>query len=149
MSDSNRDTNYSRPPMNTNLRDPNLGLCEPTALLIPAPIGQQAIYAARVQNATALTAQRNPVPLRMDLLVPEFLEDMARIMAVGAGKYGELNWQNGGLTGNKSGLNHALMNLMEYMRGTPNACLNRGTRRRRKRFPNEDWHSHSILDESL
>lgn len=44
---------------------------------------------------------------------------MAHIMKVGADKYGALNWQKG-LTGGKSGLNHALKHLNEYMQGTQN-----------------------------
>lgn len=63
-------------------------------------------------------AKRDDTGCRMDLLVPEFLEAMGHIMDVGAKKYGELNWKKG-LPGTKSGLNHALKHLMEYMRKHP------------------------------
>ncbi len=57
---------------------------------------------------------------RLDLLDPDFLLAMAHIMAVGAKKYGEKNWQKPGLDGEHGGVNHALKHLMEYQAGVPN-----------------------------
>lgn len=62
---------------------------------------------------------RIPVDVRYDLLEPEFMDGMAKIMGVGAKKYGENNWKSG-LTGANSGLNHALKHINEYMRGEIN-----------------------------
>ena len=56
--------------------------------------------------------------IRMDLLDPDFLQEMGKIMHVGAVKYGDLNWKKG-LSGEKGGLNHALQHLMQYMNKTP------------------------------
>lgn len=57
--------------------------------------------------------------IRYDLLMPEFLQAMAEIMAVGAKKYGEKNWMKG-LSGENSGVNHAMKHLIEYQKGTAN-----------------------------
>lgn len=64
-------------------------------------------------------AKRFDTGVRLDLLVPEFLVEMAKIMCVGAKKYGELNWKKGGLTGEKGGVNHALHHLLQYMADEP------------------------------
>lgn len=62
---------------------------------------------------------RYPTGVRMDLITPEFLEAMGRIMFVGAQKYGDLNWQKG-LSGEKGGVNHAFQHLAAYQAGIPN-----------------------------
>lgn len=59
---------------------------------------------------------RSPIGVRFDLLDPEFIEMMAKVMALGAKKYGDNNWKTG-LTGENSGLNHAMGHLMEYQAG--------------------------------
>ncbi len=64
-------------------------------------------------------AKRYPVKTRFDLLDPEFLRDMALIMAVGADKYGDDNWKKG-LTGMNGGINHAYGHLYDYQADLPN-----------------------------
>lgn len=66
-----------------------------------------------------MSATRNPTGERYDLLVPEFIAAMARIMQVGAERYGECNWKKG-LEGDKSGINHAYAHLNQYQRNLPN-----------------------------
>lgn len=56
--------------------------------------------------------------VRFDLLDPEFLEGMAHIMHKGAVKYGPDNWKKG-LTGENSGINHAVKHCMEYLADKP------------------------------
>ncbi len=70
---------------------------------------------------------RNPCGVRFDLLVPEFLEAMAKIMAIGAKKYGDRNWEKG-LTGENGGINHAMAHLSAYMANKPNDYGPRQTR---------------------
>jgi hypothetical protein len=65
-------------------------------------------------------APRFEVGVRMDLLYGDFLIEMGKIMSVGARKYGENNWRKPGLDGDKSGANHALCHLMEYLENKPN-----------------------------
>lgn len=64
-------------------------------------------------------AQRNPIGVRYDLLVPEFLEAMAQLMHAGT-HYdqvpGEPNWQKG-LPGEKSPINHIMDHLINYQMG--------------------------------
>lgn len=71
------------------------------------------------ESITDKTGTRFGVDERFDLLVPEFLSAMAKIMHVGASKYSEDGWKRG-LKGNKSGLNHAHKHLNEYQQGVPN-----------------------------
>jgi hypothetical protein len=62
---------------------------------------------------------RHPCGKRFDLLDPAWLEGCAKIMAVGAQKYGEEKWKQG-LTGEHSGANHALAHIMEFLQKVPN-----------------------------
>ena len=73
-------------------------------------------YAYRVNKTDQ--EYRHPCGKRFDLLVPEFLEEMAKIMAVGVQKYGVDKWK-GGLTWEHSGINHAMAHLLEYMQNAP------------------------------
>lgn len=73
-----------------------------------------------IQMSINEEAKRHDVGVRFDLLDPEFMKAMAKIMAIGAEKYGERNWQKPGLQGEKGGVNHALKHLQEYMAGEPN-----------------------------
>ena len=60
---------------------------------------------------------RHPSGKRFDLLDPDFLEAMAKIMWEGERKYGPDNWKKG-LSGENSGVNHGLAHMIEYMAGT-------------------------------
>ena len=68
---------------------------------------------------TPKEATRFDTGCRLDLLEPDFLEAMGHIMYVGAKKYGVNNWKKG-LPGEKSGHNHAMKHLLEFMQGVPN-----------------------------
>jgi hypothetical protein len=63
---------------------------------------------------TAKEAKRDEVPERFDLLVPEFIRQMAILVKVGADKYGEFNWQASRLTGGKGPTNRMYRHLGEY-----------------------------------
>ena len=56
--------------------------------------------------------------VRFDLLDPDFIRGMAHIMHRGAEKYGPDNWKKG-LTGENSGINHAVKHCMEYLADEP------------------------------
>ena len=60
---------------------------------------------------------RNPVVVRADLIDPDFMLGLGHVVGWGAQKYGDNNWKSG-LTGCNSGLNHALVHIAEYQRGT-------------------------------
>ncbi len=69
--------------------------------------------------AVRATEYRLPCGVRYDLLDAGILEAMAQIMAAGCKKYGPDNWRKG-LTGENSGINHALKHIMEYQAKKPN-----------------------------
>jgi hypothetical protein len=60
-------------------------------------------------------AKRDPVGYRFDILIPSFIEAMAKIADYGAKKYGDLNWQKSRLSGANGPPNHMLMHLNQYM----------------------------------
>lgn len=86
---------------------------------IPAPyhLSDPPVYLTPCGATTG--AKRYDTGVRMDLLIPQFLIEMGKIMSVGEKKYGELNWQKGGLKGEKGGVNHALQHIMQYMNDDP------------------------------
>jgi dATP/dGTP diphosphohydrolase len=59
-------------------------------------------------------AKRNPQNLRYDILDPLFLEHLARIADYGAKKYGDLNWHQSHLEGDKSAINHIYKHLKSF-----------------------------------
>ncbi len=63
-------------------------------------------------------ATRYSTGVRIDLVDPDFLVEMGKIMHVGAQKYGELNWKKG-LSGEKGGVNHAFQHLTDYVADKP------------------------------
>ena len=65
------------------------------------------------QNEPA-EATRDSIGARYDLLIPEFIQDLAIALAGGAVRHGDCNWQKG-LPGEKSPINHALAHIMDYM----------------------------------
>lgn len=75
-----------------------------------SPIGA----AFPTDSEVSIPEYRNPCGIRFDLLDAAWLEGQARIMAEGATKYGDNNWKTG-LTGENSGLNHALKHLIRAM----------------------------------
>ena len=68
-------------------------------------------------------AKRNPVECRYDLLIPEFLQEMAKLAGIGAKKYGDRNWQQSRLEGDKSPLNHGIDHILRYQKGVPSDVL--------------------------
>ena len=65
-----------------------------------------------------IEAKRSPVKARFDLLDPDFLREMAEVMGYGAEKYGPENWKLP-QPGAKSGVNHAMCHIVEYVAGRP------------------------------
>ena len=65
-------------------------------------------------NAEQTEAKRETRNQRFDLLIPEFLGKMAELASHGATKYGDRNWQNSRLEGDKSPLNHIYTHLAEF-----------------------------------
>lgn len=65
-------------------------------------------------------AKRNEVDYRFDLIPPEVLLEIAKVFREGEIKYGECNWQEAGLDGHKSPINHALAHINSYQMGQPN-----------------------------
>ncbi len=88
------------------------------------PAKHNSTNCATNTNVPTTPEYRNPCGVRFDLLVPEFLEAMAKIMSVGSKKYGDRNWEKG-LTGENSGINHAMAHLAAYMADAPNDYGNR------------------------
>lgn len=103
----------------------------PNAKGIEAEWSKPATLPAKVQSVKTFTGNtsepsetppaeyRVPIDLRFDLIEPEFVEGLAKILGIGAAKYGEEKWKCG-LTGCNSGLNHALKHINEFQRGAPN-----------------------------
>lgn len=59
-------------------------------------------------------AKRDSVDYRYDILVPYFMETMAKIASFGAEKYGDLNWQKSRLVGQNGPVNHIMKHLNSY-----------------------------------
>ncbi len=71
-----------------------------------------------------IEAKRNPVHYRYDILDPAFLHAMAEIAHYGAVTYGEFNWQNSRLAGDKAPVNHIYKHLGQYRSGEKYDHLN-------------------------
>jgi dATP/dGTP diphosphohydrolase len=59
-------------------------------------------------------AKRNPATYRYDILMPSFIEAMAKIADYGAEKYGDFNWTKSRLDGSKGPINHIYEHLNQY-----------------------------------
>jgi hypothetical protein len=62
---------------------------------------------------------RTKIGVRMDLIPGDVLLEIAKVFAHGAEKYGDNNWKQARLTGDKSALNHCLKHLACYQAGIP------------------------------
>lgn len=69
-----------------------------------------------LENDIMSKAMRDPVYVRYDLIPPESLQAIAEVFDTGAKHYGERNWQQSRLKGEKSPVNHALAHLYEYIK---------------------------------
>jgi hypothetical protein len=69
-------------------------------------------------------AQREPIPVRYDLLIPEFIREMSRLVAIGAEVYGDRNWQRSRLQGEKGPVNHIYEHMHDYLTMQPHDRLN-------------------------
>lgn len=70
-------------------------------------------------KATPKEPTRTKIGVRMDLIPGDVLLEVAKVLAQGAEKYGENNWKQSRLTGDKSALNHCLKHLACYQAGIP------------------------------
>lgn len=66
------------------------------------------------ENGKSKQAKRDSIKERFDLIPPDVLKEVALVFGNGAEKYGELNWQQSKLEGDKSPINHALKHLINY-----------------------------------
>lgn len=64
-------------------------------------------------------AKRNSIDLRFDLIPHEAMIAIAEVLAKGAVKYGEHNWEKSRLSGDKSCINHALKHITYYQGKIP------------------------------
>ena len=64
-------------------------------------------------------AKRDPVKYRYDVLYWNFIHAMAEIGYLGAEKYGDFNYQQPGLTREKSPVNHIANHLGSYIDNHP------------------------------
>jgi hypothetical protein len=62
---------------------------------------------------------RTKIGMRFDLIPGDVLAEVAKVFAHGAAKYGDNNWRQGRLKGDKCPLNHALKHLAYYQAGIP------------------------------
>jgi len=62
-------------------------------------------------------ATRNKLAIRYDLLRPEFIAGMAKVMHEGAQAHGERNWEMGGEEMIDTTVNHLTNHLVEWLRG--------------------------------
>ena len=67
----------------------------------------------------ATKAKRDSVKYRYDVLYWDFIHAMAEIGHIGAEKYGDLNYQQPGLTREKSPVNHMANHLRHYINKDP------------------------------
>jgi len=65
-------------------------------------------------------AKRNKIDRRFDLIPAPCLDDVARVFAEGAEKYGEKNWQKSRLTDGDGPINHAMKHINNYTLGIDN-----------------------------
>lgn len=89
-----------------------------------------------VQMGPSKEAIRVERDVRYDILIPEFLECMAKIAHYGAIKYGDFNWQISRLTGNKGPINHMYKHLNSLRTNEPYDHSELGTERK--------WHLAAI-----
>ena len=64
-------------------------------------------------------AIRDACDERFDLIPPECLIAVSKVFALGAGKYGDYNWQKERMTGERGPMNHAMKHIMNYRAGIP------------------------------
>lgn len=100
-----------------NPKDPSVH-SSPTCYFLGAYRSEKETTAALGINFKP-KAKRNPTKYRYDILMPEFIEALALIAAYGAEKYGEYNWQQSRLTGDKGPVNHMDKHLNAYKQRKP------------------------------
>lgn len=83
------------------------------------PLTEEMYALAARQPLPPLQAKRQPVNFRYDILDEGFLHAMAEILALGAAKYGDYNWQQSRLTGEKGPINHIYDHLRQYRQEIP------------------------------
>ena len=64
-------------------------------------------------------AKRNKCGVRFDLIPSECLIEVAKVLAIGAERYGDNNWQESRMTGENGPMNHAMKHLINYQAGIP------------------------------
>ena len=64
-------------------------------------------------------AKRNKCGVRFDLIPAECLSEVAKVLAIGAERYGDNNWQESRMTGENGPMNHALKHIINYHAGIP------------------------------
>ena len=62
-------------------------------------------------------AKRFSCGVRLDLIPGEVLIEVSKVFAHGAEKYGDFNWQQSRLDGEKGPINHALKHILNYQAG--------------------------------
>lgn len=103
--------------------------CGLSEMADPAPCKRHNFHEFYDPSEKQKEAIRITRPIRYDILIPRFLDDMARIAYYGAKKYGDFNWQISKLEGDKSSVNHMYKHLTSYRLNEPYDHEELGTQR--------------------